>query len=143
MMVEGEVRTTDSSGNPRLWGRGRESVGVHETVAGFPCVNGDLRFGLSTVDVSWGSAAHACPAGSWVCKINDLLACNTTRPDDSNDGLNCLGSHLDFPETGHWGWVQNANFNQGRAFSEDAINGGRDSCHVLPVWCCWEAESTE
>lgn len=75
--------------------------------------------------------------------IFEVQPCNTTRPDDSSDGLTCDGSALDFAGTEHVGWIQNSLQHLGRAYSKNGSNGGRNPCEVLPVWCCWVAESTE
>ncbi len=141
LMIEGEVRTVDASELPRLWGRGRDGVDVYPSVAlDLPCLNGDLRYGLSTADVSWGAAADGCPVGTWVCPIDGLLACNTTRPDDSTDGRTCDGTARDFSEAAHVGWVQGLKNGQGHTFSESAFDGSALSCELLPVWCCWEVD---
>jgi hypothetical protein len=146
--VVGEVRTVDPAGEPRLWGRGRKDVGVFPrpiTPGTHYCFNvsTNFRFGLSTTSVDWGSAADACPAGTWVCRTSDLVACDTTRPDSGSDASDCdgLGMGLDADE--HWGWVEDAapsNVNSGSFFTESGNPSSARTCWLLPVWCCWEAE---
>ena len=149
--VAGEVRTInpdDPSGPARLWGRGRVDAEVHgefNIVAPRPCTNGSTRYGLSTVAVDWGSAADACPAGTWVCSVLDIIfdTCNTTRPDNSGDYIDCSGDQVDLTPTSHLGWTADPAAGQeqleGLAKRENAsgVVFRMESCSTLPVWCCW------
>jgi hypothetical protein len=145
LTVEGEVRTVDSSGAPRLWGRGRAGVVVYaQAIVGGYCLNssaGNVHFGLSNVMVDWSSAADACPAGTWVCSVSELQACNTARPSQVADDRLCDGTGFDEPENAQPGWTAEtstlaAGFD-GRAFKEDGSSGSSATCSLLPVWCCW------
>lgn len=115
LTVEGEVRTVDSSDQPRLCGRGRPGVDVYPRVVVLdyclsPTVAG-VHFGLSSTPVDWSSAADGCPAGTWVCRRDEIGNCNTTRPDGTEDGWLCSGAALDF----------------------NSVLAPLQ----LPVWCCW------
>ena len=139
MTVEGEVRTVTASGAPRLWGRGRPGTVRNTTLEGL-CENGHIRFGLSTIMVDWGSAADACPAGTWVCTQEErgTKSCNTLRGDSDRDGADCSGDSLPYPASGHMGWLAGAHLpDSGQAAAEDArFSGGQPVCRSLPVWCC-------
>ena len=142
LTVDGEVRTTDSSGAPLIWGRGRPGVIVYPQVGtGSFCSNGlSNRFGLSSVMVDWGSAADGCPVGTWVCRRSDVVACNTTRPDSSEDAWECDATPIDRDENAHIGWVAEMDFSdlvRGRIFSETGFEGSAGTCATLAVWCCW------
>jgi hypothetical protein len=146
LKVAGEVRTIDPgapNGPARLWGRGRVDAEVHGRATQFgaqPCVNGSIRFGLSTVAVDWGSAADACPAGTWVCKSSERIHCDTLRPDSSVDGLLCDGTPFDATADQHVGWLAEASSveTNGLASAETIALNSFPTCWTLPVWCCWE-----
>lgn len=139
LQVDGEVRTVDSGGLPKSWGKGRPGT---EDVWGLlfgPCSNGNIRFGLSQVAVDWGSAAEACPAGTWVCRRNEVVACNTGRPDSDFDGMSCDGSGNDYPSDAHRGWLSRGTLSLSTAaFKEDGGDFIIGTCGTLPTWCCWE-----
>ncbi len=144
LTVEGEVRTVQPSGAPRLWGRGRPGAVRHGKLGSLGeelCANGPFRFGLSEIMVDWGSAADACPAGTWVCAEweRGSLPCNTLRNDGSRDGNDCSGGDLDWTQDGHKGWLANV---EGTTIGRIAVEaGGLNSlrtCYHLPVWCCSE-----
>lgn len=151
LTVAGEVRSIDSEGNPRLWGRGRPGTVVYgpggiggdscTAVVGGGGVGVVLHYGLSNVVVQWASAAEACPAGTWVCTGSHLTGCNTNRPDDSSDRLACDGSSLDSLENNHPGWLagtfEAGMGTHGRTFSESGGQGHSNGCFHQPVWCCW------
>jgi hypothetical protein len=154
--VAGEVRTIDPedpSGPPLLWGRGRPGVEVHGRLllpsAGIeiPCVHDGVKFGLSNVTAEWGEAADACPAGTWVCRASEIVACNTARPasQEGATGRRCDGDLIYHEADGHVGWVADkeplSNYLAAARRENGAINGGLTSdvpCLSLPVWCCWE-----
>ena len=144
--VDGEVRTVDEADQPRLWGRGRRNAGVFTSGAKFGCVNGDISFGLSRLIVDWGSAADACPAGTWVCRGDEVVACDTERLDNpSTDWFNCDGSSHSYAPDAHSGWVADAFEDEtlpttlyGALRSESGGAGFGISCSYRPVWCCWE-----
>lgn len=141
MKVEGELRTVDESGDPRLWGKGRPDTEVYGSGSGLPCLNGNIKFGLSKTPVAWGSAANACPAGTWVCEANDLVACNTTRANFSVDGRTCAGDALDWAENNHIGWTAAGGSNTltGTVFFEGGSTSAIwSTCNTMPVWCCWK-----
>ena len=100
--VVGETRAVDNVNRPRLWGKGRAGVVRYGTngVEGGLCISGSVEFGLSNVTVDWGSAADACPAGTWVCSMHDMVSgifldCDTDRPDTDNDAQTCDGTEVD------------------------------------------------
>jgi hypothetical protein len=156
LKVAGEVRTidpADPAGPARLWGRGRvdaELWGKFELIGGdLACSGvGGVKYGLSAVIVDWGSAADACPAGTWVCREADVDTvagiCNTTRPDTNVDARDCDGQDLDFSEAQHRGWLADAAAADavggvGIAISEDTRGGlAHPTSRSYPVWCCWQ-----
>lgn len=145
--VVGEVRTVDAAGEPRLWGQGRPGTDVYPKplVPGTHyCFNAatSVTYGLSKMIAEWGAAASACPAGTWVCKSSDIVACNTTRPDTSDDYLACDGTGVGgFDEDEHPGWLAEAGDvipSFGAVMQEDGVLTNGAACFLLPVWCCWE-----
>lgn len=140
--VEGEVRPVDGAGQPRLWGKGRPNTVVYGATAGFPCLNGDTRFGLSAILVPWGAAANACPAGTWVCTEAEIVPCDTVRPDTSGDMFFCNGDFSDLPADSHSGWLAEQLSSSTLAapiFREDlGVTAAIRVCNHLPVWCCWQ-----
>ena len=104
----------------------------------------EIKFGLSSLAVGWGSAADACPAGTWVCRKSEISAggCDTNRPDGETDVWNCDGSHMyDRPASDHVGWIADSfpgSVQFTRAFSEDGADDfSLFHCALAPVWCCW------
>jgi hypothetical protein len=143
LTVEGEVRTVDPSSAPRLWGQGRPGTDVYLKKDSEPpslCRNGDVRFGLSKMVVTWGEAADACPAGTWVCTAEErgTAACDTLRPDSSDDAFTCDGVYLDWPSNGHWGWLADAGITLGSLVIESGVGVATFPCISIPVWCCSE-----
>jgi hypothetical protein len=146
LRVAGEVRTTDPR-DPgdlsRLWGAGRVGLdrvnGRNVLLNEVPCLNDGLEYGLSDLAVEWGSAAHACPAGTWVCKQSEVAACNTVRNDSTFDGSGCNGTLLDFDADNHLGWLAGPDAGSAAAaMTEMGMLLNYAGCHNLPVWCCWE-----
>lgn len=131
----------------QLWGEGRPDTTIHGPGSPRPdslCVNGDFEFGLSLRLATWGDAASACPAGTWVCtwaqrggaacdtdraSTSDLIACDgnsNQRPDDDNLGwlADPLGDH-------HGMWMRELG-----AVNDPGIPYASPTCTRLPVWCC-------
>jgi hypothetical protein len=129
----------------RLWGRGREGAIVYAEAGSEPptlCTNGGVSFGLSKMTVDWGSAADACPAGSWVCTLSDRgsAVCDTARP-DLEEQRSCAGVSSDLAANAHRGWVDDVYLSEspeGRYVNEQGATGGVLSCINFPVWCCSE-----
>jgi hypothetical protein len=148
LTVEGEIRTIDSDGDPRLWGRGRPYTNVYTTEesTGEDCQSGDVVFGLSHHIVDWGSAADACPAGTWVCDLWEIpWGCDTDRPDSNQDYMSCSGASVDVLPDRHVGWVarpHQESLHWGNVVFEYAAYGSWKSCNSLPVWCCRAADAT-
>jgi hypothetical protein len=145
LTVVGEVRTVDSAGEPRLWGRGRPGGVIYEG-GDVPCHREGVNFGLTKDVATWGQAADVCPAGSWVCRRGDVsdTACYTSRPRGGQDYYLCDGTVATF-DSAQSGWLAEApdsNFFRPRTFSEagvlENIQPGFITCTGLPVWCCWE-----
>jgi hypothetical protein len=149
LKVTGEVRTVDAAdpgGPSRLWGTGRVALDSVNGKVPFalevPCEHGGVKFGLSDAMVDWGSAADACPAGTWVCRISEVEACDTVREDDFTDAWSCdSGNPIDLNANDHRGWVAGlgpAGF--GGYFTESGLGAGAGTvaCMTYPVWCCWE-----
>jgi hypothetical protein len=153
LRVAGEVRTVDpdaGDGSTLVWGKGRvddEVWGIQILGFDVPCGTGEVNYGLSKIEVDWGSAADACPAGTWVCRRTEILPCDTRRPSSDPEGLSCSGAPIEHADDSHRGWVANTEAKVGTTpqygelgglFSENGgINTG-DTCSTLPVWCCWE-----
>lgn len=142
--VEGEVRSVDSLGQPRLWGRGRPDTEIFGDPSKFggACLKGTTFFGLSRTAVDWGSAADACPEGTWVCRFGELGPCDTNRPDGvQSDYMGCDGTLLDFPDDQHEGWIADAASNSkvsGTTYMETYTTlSNQRTCRAYPVWCCW------
>lgn len=147
MTVEGEIRTVDSAGQPRLWGKGRQGVIRYGTtgVESGLCLNDSetIEAGLSNAVTSWGSAESACPAGTWVCSLEDLkdnIVCDTDRHDSDSDAISCDGSPVDFDKDNHKGWIDSPAYIQRPAmvYWELGTWGSTLSCINYPVWCCSE-----
>jgi hypothetical protein len=145
--VVGEVRTVDSEGEPRLWGRGRPFGAVYGLVGGY-CSHQGVSFGLTGTVVTWEEAAEACPAGSWVCRKDDVQgsgSCNTGRPYDVliseyKEYYGCDGTLKDFTSS-QSGWLADAK--DSYLFPLHFVESGGvfdtfSVCTGLPVWCCWE-----
>jgi hypothetical protein len=141
LTVEGEVLTLDQSGKPRLWGRGRPGTEVHVSVATSQlCSSGSVAYGLSKHAVDWGSAADACPAGFWVCRMLERGSqpCDTDRLDGTDDVLNCAGTGIDWPSSTHPGWIADGGSGgtEGNVIQETGTGLTNPICYLLPVWCC-------
>jgi hypothetical protein len=127
----------------RLWGRGRTGTVVYGEEGTEPpslCTDGSVNFGLSNMTVDWGSAADACPAGTWVCTLSErgTSVCDTVRP-DVEEQRNCGGELSDLSPEDHRGWVDDLVVStqpEARYLSEQGSSGGVLSCVTLPVWCC-------
>ena len=147
MTVVGEVRTVDADGEPRLWGRGRASIGIYPkpiSPGTHYCHNVDtaVTFGLSTAMVDWGSAADACPAGTWVCGASDINGCDTARPDEEFDALECDGAPVSLASFVDGGWLDSVGptgeDSRGLFQYENGSAIRRLTCESWPVWCCWQ-----
>jgi hypothetical protein len=142
----GEIQTVDEDLAPRVWGEGRSGAkryGQTGEESGL-CIQEEIEFGLSFAAVSWGAAASACPAGTWVCRWKDYggtIDCQTARPDGTVDALNCDGSVINFDAEAHEGWVDlsSTTYRSHVKIEDDfSIGSIRDNCKSLPVWCCSE-----
>lgn len=146
LQVVGEVRTTDASNAPRLWGQGRAGNPRYGTIGPEQglCTNGNIHFGLSWMAVDWGSAAAACPAGTWVCTSSEkgTAVCDTARPDVVLDSAKCDGSFTDWGPQNHYGWIADlpgsSSGAEGRFVTEQGGIGTFITCTSAPVWCCSE-----
>jgi hypothetical protein len=122
----------------RPWGEGRASVrGYGPGGAESTCRNGNLVFTLSSLAVHWEAAPSACPTGSWVCDTNEIVACDTARPDGNCDIRNCAGGCTDLAPGLHLGWTAASNGADGGLARNEAFGrAGFETCRSLPVWCC-------
>jgi hypothetical protein len=148
LTVVGEVRTVDSGGEPRLWGVGRPDGFIYGNVGRF-CTHLGVSFGLTRGVATWGKAAEVCPAGSWVCRIEDVEgsgSCNTARPYDfpslgAAEWYQCDGAFRHFT-TSQTGWLADAgatsNLSPATFGETGSVGAGHLSCRGLPVWCCWK-----
>jgi hypothetical protein len=153
LKVSGEVRTIDPddpTGPSRLWGNGRveQIYGTLFNLPGtgdieIPCYHDGVHYGLSRQVVDWGSAAAACPAGTWVCKADEITACNTVRPDHPFwDHLDCDGGTVSVAEEDHRGWLADeasvpSDLTLGTYRPESGAVSNAPTCKSYPVWCCW------
>lgn len=142
--VRGEVRTTSSSGAPRLWGQGRPNTTRYGIAGQGLCHNGSIAYGLSRHSTDWAGAEAACPVGTWVCTLADRgnNPCDTERP-DSNGGnpVDCNGSIGSWTGSEQYGWVADADptwYYAGKIVYEGGVDTGPLNCKTLPVWCCSE-----
>ncbi len=66
--VKGEIRSSDTEGDNRLWGEGRPGVSVpiwtEETIKGY-------HQGRSNQATGWDNTAAGCPRETWVCTLQD------------------------------------------------------------------------
>jgi len=151
----GAVQATDSSGNIRLWGRGRpnsarygtdgESSGLCTTRN--PTTYQNVYFGLSKTPATWASTAQVCPAGTWVCTAAERgeSRCNTTRPDSPiADAHNWKGRVINWKPDAHIGFVADSDPAASGTISCVAISEtgkkteGWYCANQFPVWCCSE-----
>lgn len=137
--VRGEIRATDSSGNNRLWGKGRPGANVFSWN---PSTTSSISFGESTIQMSWENAQEACPAGSWVCSEAD-------RGTDEIGIQHKYGRECDGTNNVWTGGCWTSNVGQfdstntrstGRVLGHD---GGHNlskydawTCSTHSVWCC-------
>jgi hypothetical protein len=146
LRVNGEVRTPDTGdpdGLSRWWGAGRVTL---DSVSGttfmgfeFACNTEGIHYGLSDVIVEWGSAANACPAGTWVCKESEIEGCDTVRQNTVVDAVTCGGQAVDLPAGGHRGWLAGqGDFLFAQALDENGTTSNEAACANQPVWCCWD-----
>jgi len=136
--VAGEIRSTSTSGVPRLWSEGRPGAVTFPTTGG-SCTAGSVSFELSRVIVDWGDAAAACPTGSWVCTAAERSTgvCDTIRFDTACDGFFADGSCVDMAANNHAGWVADTpSFSNGSQVSEQGVLAMAHTRTYLPVWCC-------
>jgi hypothetical protein len=127
-------------GTGPLWGRGRPGTKMWGP-GDFFCVNGSTVFGLSDIAVTWGSAADACPQGTWVCTATErgTASCDTSRPDSVCDALQCDATCINYSASTHIGWVADqGNGTSVRATGEGGGPFGLPGCYSLSVWCCTE-----
>jgi hypothetical protein len=128
-------------GSGPLWGRGRPGTKMWGP-GDLLCVNGAIVFGLSDIAVTWGSAADACPQGTWVCALEDrgTGACDTSRFDSNCDAFGCDGLCVNFGGNSTAGWsADQAMTLTGFGVSESGgIGTPYPTCDSLPVWCCTE-----
>lgn len=143
LLVKAEVRTVDASGSPRLWGRGQDAEVFVE--GSDPCLSQGLKFGLSRIGVDWGSAAIACPAGTWVCESSEIDTehCDTDRTDSELfDAFDCDATWFNFDPGSQRGWTADASSSRYRGTVVEEQQGGgsfsAQTCGTFPVWCCWE-----
>ncbi|MBK9323446.1 MAG: hypothetical protein IPM97_10995 [Bdellovibrionaceae bacterium] len=142
--VRGEIKSTDSAGNNRLWGQGRPGTIRYGTtgIGTGLCTNSGISFGLSSVMVDWSGAQAACPSGTWVCTAAERgsAVCNTARPDGTSDSLNTDGSSNNDAANNHLGWVADASsaypLDSGYVIREQGTAYNWMAQGALAVWCC-------
>lgn len=145
----GEVRTTDSLGTPRLWGRGRPGTGLMSHTGACPNLLAKKRFALSKHMVTWEGAAEACPINTWVCTSADLPTVGTCSvPSASYDNYRLCDGTLNTEVTDIlFGWLADAHVNLSDVGLTVASNNlpvrlPGESCQRLRVWCCWNSSVT-
>ena len=144
--VRGEIRSTDSTGQNRLWGKGRPGISTVTDYSGFNCTDGGHRFYVSNTMVSWGSAAQACPAGTWVCTAAERGTTECSPNGVSESYVDCAGASHDAKQNGNFGlyefipaWVADADGSNHLDGKVVRLNGWVTSahgCNYRPVWCC-------
>ena len=143
LQVRGEVRTVDSTGQPRLWGSGRPGGTLYSLVGGY-CDYQGISYGLTEAVSDWASAADVCPAGSWLCTKEEIRgdgACRTGRGFDwANGYLGCDGIIRCRDGDDHIGWLADSSnpvYPSNLSESGD-VGNSIESCNGMPVWCCFE-----
>ena len=107
------------------------------------CFHDGVQYGLSKHAVDWGSAAAVCPAGTWVCRADEIAACDTVRPDNASlDYRNCSGGAVGAGGGEHPGWLadegtSSVDLTEGRFLTESGSVANAETCWSFPVWCCW------
>ena len=76
---------------------------------------------LSQMEVGWGDAAAACPAGTWVCTSAERGsdACDTDRVDGGCDYHSCAGGCLSWDADQHQGWLADGHPTFGTGITRD------------------------
>jgi len=144
--VRGEIRSTDPAGDNRLWGKGRPGITAVTDNSGYNCTNNGLRFHVSNTMVSWGSAAQACPTGTWVCTEAERGTTECSPNGVSESYINCAGDSHDAKVDGNFGmyifipaWVADAddsNHLDGKVVRLNGWVASAQGCNYRPVWCC-------
>lgn len=146
--IVGEMRTTNSAGQNRLWGQGRPVVDVMNAAG--ECTNtvGSETFKISrsNINVTWDGSAAACPAGWWVCTVADrgVGACNTAGnlqyewcdPGASSDEFSSSGKDGLLTKA----WVADGAIGASRRIAQTVntlgVSSIEENCSHLPSWCC-------
>ena len=147
LTVVGEIRTINENGQPRLWGGGRHKAVRYGTtgVESGLCRNDSatVEFGLSTIAVHWQGVAEACPAGTWVCTVEDFedefFICDTALPELAYHATSCDGMEIDDLPDNHFGWSEsgwNEQFPMWRFSESGGWAATGTPCEMYPVWCC-------
>jgi hypothetical protein len=122
----------------------QQRYGAGPGLDNFLCLRNGMRSGLSSMEVTWEHAEHACPTGTRVCFSNELPVgvgiCDTTRGDDTCDWRDCDGSCRDQPANAHLGWIRDfvaSEAGLAGAVSEQMVaTQVVPTCSRMPVWCC-------
>lgn len=138
--VEGEIRSTDSFGNSRLWGEGRPNVAVGNTAG--ECTTGGLKISKGNTAVSWDGVAAGCPLGWWVCTATErsTVSCGSQT---AYPCYSCAGTEGDsnfywvadrLPSPPPTGWPDGALGTQVSVATGDS--SWLPICNTRRVWCC-------
>lgn len=129
--VRGEIRSTDDSGNNRLWGQGR--VGATATLD--TTVNG-INISRSTGIAPWYAVASVCPSNTWVCTEAEVQGLDTTTDTSLADTIQCDGTST----TSRFTWVQDeggATYGYAIFINSSVLSKlNTPKCFQIPVWCC-------
>jgi hypothetical protein len=132
------VDVTGYYSKPTLPGSVRHGAGVG--VDNFLCLANGIRFGLTSKFATWANAGMACPAGSRLCESSEIAAaCDTSRVDDTCDGIDCGFQCVDAPAGNHRGWTATTSTTgdaTGILVGEDGLLFPGFVCEQRPVWCC-------
>lgn len=135
--VRGEIRSTDSNGNNRLWGQGRPNVQV-EGAWNISPANADVEYAYSLHVATWYASPAVCPANTWVCSLSDDLGRNQrlrSIPTYSY-AIGCNGSI----EEQATAWVADGSeeYEWWGATRNEDFSSKMPPCANLKVWCCRE-----
>jgi len=148
--VPGEVRTVDGSGSNRQWGTGRPGTGLltHTDPNGYCTTSTGIKHALSYMMGTWYDTAEVCPAGTWVCRSNDLPTDGSCPIDSVSTyiGIACDGTHTPISpavQTTLPGFTADFPSNSEQLvqirYSDDwGLVTVVHPCYALHVWCCWE-----
>lgn len=139
--VKGEIRSTDSNGNNRLWGQGRE-VYIDPASSWTEAPNySNIEYAYSQELATWYSAQSACPENTWVCSSGELRKTGVELSlIPSYTGYDC--SHIaSVPTDQAWVTSRVPGVPQRGSALAGTMGYAIEKCMARKVWCCREASA--